>query len=126
MKLLLDTHVLLWWLADDQRLRERTAATIVSGDNEILVSAASVWEIEIKRAKGALSAPDDLLDQIVACGFGLLAIDGRHAHAAGRLPQHHHDPFDRMLVAQATVEAAALVTADSTLSAYGVALLDAG
>lgn len=126
MKLLLDTHVLLWWLADDHRLRERVAEAIASGDNEILVSAASVWEIEIKRAKGTLPAPDDLLDQIDACGFGLLAIEGAHAHAAGRLPRHHHDPFDRMLVAQATAEDAALVTADSALSAYGTATLDAG
>lgn len=126
MKLLLDTHVLLWWLADDQRLHEQAADAIASGDNEVLASAASVWEIEIKRAKGTLPAPDDLLDQIAGCGFGLLAIDGSHARAAGRLPQHHHDPFDRMLVAQATAEDAALVTADSALSAYGAAILTAG
>jgi PIN domain nuclease of toxin-antitoxin system len=126
VKLLLDTHVLLWWLADDHRLRERVAEAIASEDNEVLVSAATVWEVEIKRAKGTLPAPDDLLDQIAACGFGLLAIDGNHARAAGRLPQHHHDPFDRMLVAQATAEDAALVTADGALAAYGTATLDAG
>jgi PIN domain nuclease of toxin-antitoxin system len=126
VKLLLDTHVLLWWLGDDDRLHERTAAAIASGDNEVLVSAATVWEVEIKRAKGTLSAPDDLLDQIAACGFGLLAIEGSHALAAGRLPQHHQDPFDRMLVAQATAEEAALVTADGALAAYGAAMLDAG
>ncbi|HYI81243.1 MAG TPA: type II toxin-antitoxin system VapC family toxin [Thermoleophilaceae bacterium] len=126
MKLLLDTHVLLWWLADDHRLHERVAKAIARGDNEVLVSAASVWEVEIKRAKGTLHAPDDLLDQIAACGFGLLAIAGSHARAAGRLPQHHHDPFDRMLVAQATAEDAALVTSDSALSAYGTAVLAAG
>lgn len=125
MKLLLDTHVLLWWLADDDRLHERTAEAMSDGNNEVLVSAATVWEIEIKRAKGALSAPDDLLDQIAACGFGLLAIEGSHARAAGRLPQHRHDPFDRMLVAQATAEDAALVTADGALGAYGAAVLDA-
>jgi PIN domain nuclease of toxin-antitoxin system len=126
VKLLLDTHVLLWWLADDHRLRERVAEAIASGDNEVLVSAATVWEVEIKRAKGTLRAPDDLLDQIAACGFDLLPIDGIHADTAGGLPHHHHDPFDRMLVAQATAEDAALVTADSAMSAYGAAMLDAG
>ena len=125
MKLLLDTHVLLWWTAGADRLATPAADAIRDPGNAALVSAASVWEIEIKRAKGLLTTPDDLLDQVAASDFDLLAIDARHATAAARLPAHHRDPFDRLLVAQAVAEGAALVTADRALAAYGVPILAA-
>ena len=125
MRLLLDTHVLLWWLADDPRLSEVAAEAIASADNDVLVSAGSVWEIEIKRAKGTLETPDDLLEEIESAGFRLLPIEAVHAQAAGRLPRHHDDPFDRMLVAQAAAQSATLVTSDAALPPYGIATLAA-
>jgi len=125
VKLLLDTHVLLWWLEGGERLAPSAADAIGNPDNAATVSAASVWEIEIKRAKGLLSSPDDLLDQIATADFQMLAIDARHATAAARLPSHHRDPFDRLLVAQAVAEDAVLVTGDEALAAYGVSMLAA-
>lgn len=126
MRLLLDTHVLLWWLADDERLAAETAAAIEDGRNEVLVSAASVWEVEIKRAKGTLKAPDDLLEQLAGAGFSPLAIDPAHARDAARLPRRHEDPFDRMLIAQALAEGATLVSSDAAISRYQVPILSAG
>jgi len=89
----------------------------------VLLSAASIWEIEIKRARGRLAAPPDLAERALAANFAPLPIGVEHALAAGRLPLHHRDPFDRMLLAQAQVEALTLATADQTLRAYGVPLL---
>lgn len=126
MRLLLDTHVLLWWLGDDPTLSAAAAAAIVDGGNAAFVSAATVWEVEIKRAKGALTAPDDLLEQVETAGFELLPISAEHARDAGRLPRHHDDPFDRMLIAQAAAEGATLVTSDGTIAAYGRAIMHAG
>lgn len=123
MKVLLDTHILLWWLADDRRLPAQAAATIADVDNEVVVSAASTWEISIKQAAGRLDAPDDLLDALAANDFGTLAITTEHAIAAGRLPAHHADPFDRMLVAQAQIEGLTLVSVDGRFSEYEVELL---
>jgi PIN domain nuclease of toxin-antitoxin system len=126
VRLLLDTHVLLWWLADDRQLSAAAAAAIDDGRNAALVSAASIWEIEIKRAKGALSAPDDIVEQVEGARFDLLPISAAHARDAGRLPRHHDDPFDRMLVAQAAAEDATLVTSDGAVAGYGVPVLTAG
>lgn len=125
MRLLLDTHVLLWWLGDDPALGDAAADAVADGRNTAIVSAASVWEVEIKRAKGALAAPGDLLDQVASAGFELLPISAEHARDAGRLPRHHDDPFDRMLVAQALAEDATLVTGDAAIPPYGVAVLSA-
>ena len=123
MKILLDTHILLWWLADDEHLPAPAAATIADPDTEVVVSAASAWEISIKQAAGRLDAPDDLLDAVAANDFGTLPITADHAMAAGRLPAHHADPFDRMLIAQAQIEELTLVSVDSRLSDYEVELL---
>ncbi len=123
MRILLDTHILLWWLADDQQLPSQAAATIGHPDTEVVVSAASAWEISIKRAVGRLGAPDDLLDAMAANDFGALAITAAHAMAAGRLPPHHADPFDRMLIAQAQMEGFTLVSVDRRFSDYDVELL---
>lgn len=125
MRLLLDTHVLVWALADPGRLTDGTREALADGRNAVFVSAASVWEVAIKRMTGKLRAPDDLLTTLVATGFSTLPISAEHAMAAGELPLHHRDPFDRMLVAQAAIEGLQLVTDDERMARYGVAVLDA-
>ena len=95
-RLLLDTHALLWWLADDSTLGESTRAMIASHDNVIFVSAASIWEIAIKKTLGKLIAPDGLDTVLEQEGFEALPIEVFHAEQAGALPAHHRDPFDRM------------------------------
>lgn len=122
MTLLLDTHALLWLVADDPRLGPRARAATRHGT--VHVSSISVWEITIKQATGRLHAPD-LEALIDSAGFPDLPFNAQHARAAGGLPLHHRDPFDRALVAQAQVEGLVLVTADARLSSYEVALLDA-
>jgi PIN domain nuclease of toxin-antitoxin system len=87
----------VWWLANDQHLPSQAAAIIGDYNTEVVVSAASAWEISIKQAAGRLEAPDDVLDAVAANDFEALAITAAHAVAAGRLPPHHADPFDRML-----------------------------
>jgi PIN domain nuclease of toxin-antitoxin system len=126
VRVLLDTHALLWWLGDDPRLSDPAIAAIEESGNVAMVSAASIWEVEIKRAKGVLNAPDDLLEQVDAARFESLPITHSHAREAARLPRHHNDPFDRMLVAQAVAEQATLVTSDATIPRYGVDVLRAG
>jgi len=123
--LLLDAHTLLWWLADDATLGQAARSAIADPANDVLVSAAIVWEIEIKRALGKLTAPDGLVDAINAAAFGTLPITAIDAEHAGRLPPHHHDPFDRMLIAQATVLQAVIVSRDDSFAAYGVDVLAA-
>ncbi len=128
--ILLDTHVFLWWMADDRRLGKRSRQLILSPDNAVQVSAASLWEIAIKHALGRLKFPKEparLLPKIIAdYGFRELAITGKHALAAGSLPPIHPDPFDRMLIAQANLEGLILLTADSIVRQYPVRHLDAG
>jgi PIN domain nuclease of toxin-antitoxin system len=122
VNLLLDTHVLLKWLGDLEVAAEARAA-IADPDNLVVVSAASVWEASVKRALGKLEAPEGLADIIVASGFEPLHITGAHAERAGGLPPHHHDPFDRMLVAQAQAEALTVVTGVATIESYDVNIL---
>lgn len=123
MNLLLDTHVLIWTFTDDPTLSISSRDAIVNPENLVFASAASVWEIAIKRATGKLRAPDDVNAQIVEHRFEPLAMTGEHAWAAGSLPAHHQDPFDRMLIAQASVEGLTLVTRDRHFEAYGIPLL---
>jgi PIN domain nuclease of toxin-antitoxin system len=125
MRLLLDTHVVLWWLADDARLRPPARTLIADGSNVAVVSAASAWEIAIKSQLGKVRAPDDLLDQVRHNGFDALPITFEHAHRAGALVRHHADPFDRMLVAQAQLERLSVVTADRQLAAYDIDIVAA-
>jgi PIN domain nuclease of toxin-antitoxin system len=123
--LLLDAHALLWWLADDPTLSADARAAIAAPANDALVSAGTVWEIEIKRALGKLSAPDGLVDAIDASSLGSLPILAADGERAGRLPAHHRDPFDRMLVAQALRLEAVIVTRDTAFAPYGVDVLTA-
>jgi PIN domain nuclease of toxin-antitoxin system len=124
VRLLLDTHVLLWWL-QGAPISEEAAEKIGDTANDVIVSAATVWELSIKRQLGKVDMPPNLVDQCRSEGFALLAMDARHADRAGSLPLHHADPFDRMLVAQAELDTLVLVTRDRTLSSYGVQLLAA-
>jgi len=122
VRLLLDTHALLWWLADES-LTEQAREAIADPGNLVMVSAASAWEISIKKALGKLSAPDDLEQQVNDSGFAELPISIAHGVAAGRLPRHHDDPFDRMLIAQAFEGGLIIVTHDRRFSDYNVATL---
>lgn len=125
MRLLLDAHALLWWLDGARRLTAGATEAIADPRNIVVVSAASIWELEIKRSLGRLDAPTELVAAIGETGFEQLHITGRHATDAARLPRHHDDPFDRMLVAQAQAEGLTLVTRDRRLADYEVALLPA-
>lgn len=118
--LLVDTHVLLWWRADDPALSEPARALIAHPANDPFVSIASLWEIAIKRAAGKLEVPDDLPDTTLERGFTWLPISARHVWGVRALPLHHRDPFDRLLVAQALAEELPVVTADPRFAAYGV------
>lgn len=120
MKLLLDTHVLLWALLDDPALPRAHAALLRDDSHDIHVSAATIWEIGIKRALGKLAVPEDFTDVIAQTGCAALPIRFAHAEAAASLPRHHGDPFDRMLIAQARVEGLTLLSADSAMRLYDV------
>lgn len=125
MELLLDTHTFLWWLNDDRKLGPKTRTAIADAANLVLVSAASAWEIAVKRAAGKLEAPGDILEWISSNDFDDLPIVARHAIASAGLPRHHNDPFDRMLIAQAQIEKLTLVAHDPEMDKYDVAILDA-
>jgi PIN domain nuclease of toxin-antitoxin system len=126
LRYLLDTHVLLWWIADDPKLRADTRKTITDPDHDLVVSAASIWEAAIKRGSGKLRFETPvLLDTLRRGALRVLPITAEHALAAGDLPRHHDDPFDRMLVAQALAEGLTLITRDVRLRAYHVATIEA-
>ena len=120
--LLLDTHVFLWWRADDRRLKQAARKAIAEAPL-VYVSAASAWEAAIKATLGRLTLPAPFLEGVSASGFDELPITIAHAEAAGGLPPHHADPFDRMLTAQASLERLVLVTHDRAFQPYGVKLL---
>ena len=122
MKLLLDTQAALWWLTDDERLGTRAADLLADPSHDALLSAVVVWEVSIKRSLGKLKAPDGFASMLVGAGAIALPITTAHAEAVGLLEWHHRDPFDRMLVAQATIEQAVLVSNDEALKPYGVVL----
>ena len=125
MNLLLDTHVVLWWLDDPNLLSEQTVATIKQLDNNVIVSVVSAWEIAIKKALGKLEAPENLKEMVEEAGFQWLPITYEHVWKIKDLPFHHEDPFDRLLVAQANVENLTFVTRDSQIKAYSIPLIDA-
>ena len=125
MILILDAHAFLWWARNEATLTIQAREAIADPANDVVVSAATVWELEIKRALGKLQAPDDLLNVIETGGFSCLPILGEDAVVASRLPAHHRDPFDRMLIAQAGRLDAVLVTRDAAFNAYEVNVLGA-
>jgi PIN domain nuclease of toxin-antitoxin system len=120
MRLLLDTHVFLWWNSADPRLPQRMRDQIANPANQVFVSAASVWEIAIKRATGTLAFTQSVVPAIDGHGFSRLPIALEHAEWAGSLPALHRDPFDCLLVAQAQLEGLTLVTIDEEILRYQV------
>jgi PIN domain nuclease of toxin-antitoxin system len=124
MRLLLDTHAFLWWVEDDSRLSRKARAAIAEPGNDCFLSLASSWEMAIKISLGKLrlAAPLErfIPEQLAANGFRELAIDFRHVARVSRLPFHHRDPFDRLLVAQALEEDLTVVSADRVFRTYGL------
>jgi len=126
LRLLLDTHAFLWWRGDDPRLGDVEREAIRDGQNDVFLSAASIWEIVIKQSLGRLEIPEPASASAARLGFEPLAVRFAHAEAIAQLPPLHRDPFDRMLIAQARIEGLALVTHDPAIRAYpGVAFLPA-
>jgi len=124
-KVLLDTHALLWWLADNPSLGIKSREIISNERNDVFVSAVSTWEISIKKNKGLLKTPDDIDAIVEDEGFLKLPISLFHGEQAGILENIHRDPFDRMLIAQAKAEGLELLTADKTIPKYGLRVIDA-
>jgi PIN domain nuclease of toxin-antitoxin system len=124
VRLLLDTHILIWTVAASKNLSAGLKDVLADPENAAFVSVASVWEISIKQAAGKLHFPLGQIDDIlIRMGYGQLPIYLDHALAAGQLPLHHRDPFDRMLIAQAQIEDLTLVSQDEAFAAYGIPLL---
>lgn len=124
-RLLIDTHVFIWWLTDDPALGPMARSAISRGGNVVYVSAVTPWEISIKRSIGKLHFEADMDEAMERNRFFPLSITHAHAEQAGELPRHHGDPFDRMLIAQSQMEGLILVSADTVFSQYGIRLLNA-
>jgi PIN domain nuclease of toxin-antitoxin system len=125
MRLLLDTHALLWWLDGDRRLSRKARAAISDSDNTVFVSAASAWELATKARLGKLPGALDVAADVAGCltrqGFDELPITVLHAQRAGGLRVEHRDPFDRMLIAQAQIEDLPVVTNETLFDGFGIA-----
>lgn len=124
MRVLLDTHAFLWWLDGDRRMSKRARSLVSNEDTEVLVSAATAWEISIKAASGkvpgALDVAADVLGCIRAQGFIPLDLTVLHAQRGGSLPPIHGDPFDRALISQALLEGVPILSVDEVFDGYGV------
>jgi PIN domain nuclease of toxin-antitoxin system len=120
LKFLLDTHILLWWLAKDPKLLQTEINIITDPDNIIFVSAAVSWEIAVKKMTGKLQAPEDLPTALAANDFIALPITIKHTQYLYQLPPHHHDPFDRIMIAQAISETLVFMTRDAKILLYPV------
>jgi PIN domain nuclease of toxin-antitoxin system len=125
LRLLLDTHALLWVLVEPKRLSAQAAAAIAAEESEVFVSIVSPWEMAIAKARGRMNPPDDLEDHLARNRFELIPVRLLHIRVVESMPHHHRDPFDRMLVAQAQVEGMTLVSVDRKLRQYPVSLLSA-
>jgi len=123
VRILIDTHIFLRWDQQLRRVSRPLRAAIEDEANDIFVSAASVWEIAIKRAIGKLRFARSIVDAASVLGFEILPVTGAHAEHAGGLPRHHNDPFDRLIIAQANLEGMVLGTQDPAMRAYGTATL---
>ncbi len=126
MRLLLDTHILLWWLAGDPALPAPARGLIQDPENTIFVSAVSLWEIWLKHSLGKLRLPEDFEEKLARESFENLPLTAAHTRGVALLPWHHRDPFDRMLIAQAQAERLNFLTADEIAAAYGDMVLLAG
>jgi PIN domain nuclease of toxin-antitoxin system len=120
MKLLLDTHILIWWLSEASRLSQTEIDLITDSDNFIFVSAATAWEIAVKKMIGKLKAPDDLPAALAINNFLELPITIEHSQKLYQLPLHHNDPFDRIMIAQAISEDLTFMTRDTKISLYDI------
>jgi PIN domain nuclease of toxin-antitoxin system len=127
MRVLLDTHTFLWWITDDPRLSGKARETIANRNNELYLSAASGWEIMIKMKIGRLSLPKNprhfIADQLLLNNIESLPIQMSHALHLHSLPDHHRDPFDRMIVAQAQLEKLPILSCDSQIAKYEVRVI---
>jgi len=123
VRVLIDTHVFLWWDRQLRRLSRPLQAALADEANDIFVSAASVWELAIKRASGKIRFDRPIVEAVSELGFEILPVNGLHAEHAGDLPSHHNDPFDRLIIAQASLEGLILGTQDRQMRPYGVAML---
>ena len=127
MRLLLDTHAFLWWVDDNRRLSRKARSAIASREHTCYLSLASVWEMAIKASMDRLSLPSGVdrfvSEQLAANEFEALPIDLRHSGEVARLPFHHRDPFDRLLIAQAMAEGMSILGADSAFDAYAITRL---
>ena len=123
MNLLLDTHIALWWLGDTPELPDAVREVVQDADNVVYISAATIWEIAIKRALGKLEVGDEYLTEIAEQGFVELPIRWQHAQRVEALPMLHRDPFDRLLIAQAQTLGLTLVTTDAQIRKYSVSVL---
>lgn len=118
MSYLLDTHILLWWLENSPKIKTRVKKVLENPDNQIFVSSVSVWEIVIKRSLKKLEAPDNLIEMIKHHEFDELPIRFQHANFLEKIPKHHNDPFDRLLIAQGIYEGLTLITEDNHIKKY--------
>ncbi len=125
MRLLLDTNALFWALIEPKRLSSEAASAIEDESNKVFVSVVSAWEIGVKRAKGKLEMPMALGPMLAETRFEALSVTLDHALAVESLPHRHHDPFDRILVAQAQLENLVLVTSDRAMRRYPIAVMPA-
>ncbi|MDX6677033.1 MAG: hypothetical protein QOE31_1085 [Solirubrobacteraceae bacterium] len=123
MRLLLDTHAAIWWLSDDPRLGAGAAAQLEDDSNHVLLSAVVVWEVAVKRSLGKLDTPDGFASRLLRAGVVALSVSIEHAAGVELLPHHHRDPFDRLLISQAIIEKATIVSSDDKLRAYDVPVL---
>ena len=119
MRLLVDTHILLWWLADSPSLSDQARGLIADPDNAVFVSAVSLWEIRLKQSLGKLQLPKDFEERLAAESFENLPLLADHTREVASMPWHHRDPFDRMLIAQAQAAGLTFLTADQIASLYG-------
>lgn len=117
---LLDTHILLWWLSDDKKLSKKNKDIITKSSTNIIVSTVSIWEIVIKKTLKKLESPDNIKEILYKNDFEILPITADHVLYLEQLPFIHHDPFDRLLIAQSIVEKATFITADTIIPKYGV------
>ncbi len=123
MRYLVDTNIFIWWMEENKRLHKEQMNLLNDPQNQIFLSVASIWEIVIKQAKGKLKTPRDIGGGIKRSKFTMLPIETSHVLGVGKLPLHHNDPFDRLLISQAKVEKLTLITSDQKFKKYQLSLM---